>query len=390
MTDQRLRLCFIAHGESTHTHKWLNFFARRGHEVHLVPFMSSDQDCLLGVLDPSVKIHPSVSGFPIRRWKLTLGEVRRLRALLRDHRIDLLHALFVGPNAWYACLTRFRPLVLTVMGGGDLSLNWKPSTLSERWLTPRALWNADLVTCWSRRLVEATRRYRPPGSVIPVTHVGVDLQLFRRVHYPEKVREQLKVPPSARIVLSARRIRPLSNIDVLARSIPRILEQVPETWFLFVQPFASDPDCRRTIEDIIRSQGVGERVRFVPGASQEEMPSFYSAADVSVSIGLLDGTPITALESMACETPVVLSDDLSDYEGHLFAPDRTVAIAAPRDPAAVAAAILRVLQDKAYRKRLVAGGLEVVQQYCGYTEQMGRMERLYLDLVYSPQRRGSA
>lgn len=381
MNDRPLRLCFIAHGESTHTHKWANFFARRGHDVHLVPCMGFDAARLRSLLDPRVTLHPGVSGFPIRRWKVTLEGVRRLRALLHDHRIDLLHCLFVGPNAWYAWLTRFHPLVLSVMGA-DLSLNWKPSTLLERWLTPKALRSADLVTCWSHRLVEVVKRYRSSGASVPVVHGGVDLQLFHRGPSSAMVRERLGVPPFAKVVLSPRLIRPLYNIDVIAHSIPKILEQLPDTWFLFLEARTSDPDYRRVVEEIVVGQGTAERVRFLPAASQTEMPSLYTAADISVSIPSLDGTPISPLESMACETPVVLSD-LSDYDDYLFVRDHTVAMTAPRDPASVAAAVIRVLQDKPYRERLVAGGLKVVRQYCDYTEQMSRIERLYLDLVHS-------
>ncbi len=38
-----VKLCFIADGRSIHTQRWVEYFAQRGHEVHLITYDPMDR-----------------------------------------------------------------------------------------------------------------------------------------------------------------------------------------------------------------------------------------------------------------------------------------------------------------------------------------------------------
>src|SRR5262249_40083613 len=80
VSDPRLRILGIADARYAHTSKWANYFAGRGHEVHLVSFAPRQP--------VKSRLHPAVS---IEDWTLPLLHLKKwpitLRALVRLRRI---------------------------------------------------------------------------------------------------------------------------------------------------------------------------------------------------------------------------------------------------------------------------------------------------------------
>jgi glycosyltransferase involved in cell wall biosynthesis len=78
--------------------------------------------------------------------------------------------------------------------------------------------------------------------------------------------------------------------------------------------------------------------------------SILSALDVLLIPSLTEGHPLTLLEAFATATPVVSSS--AGGLGEAIDDGETALLVPPRDPAAMAAAALRVLADPALAARL--------------------------------------
>jgi glycosyltransferase involved in cell wall biosynthesis len=126
--------------------------------------------------------------------------------------------------------------VITVMGGDILGDDWKPGPdIRERWLTPYALRNADLITCWSNNLIEIVRRFSGPNVPIEVVHGGVDLERFSsNGSKPQYLLDRLNLPRDARVIFSPRLMRPLYNLDKIAAAADAVCNAVPQTYFVLL------------------------------------------------------------------------------------------------------------------------------------------------------------
>src|SRR5215208_88905 len=174
-----MRICYLADGRYIHAHRWLRYFSGRGHEMSLLSFATMTQQHIEAVQRAGAKYLGELSPFYLKQFWRTAAQVSRLRRLVREEKIDVLHSHFVGVNAWYAALSRFHPTVITVMGGDILGEDWKPGPdIRERCLTPFALRSADLITCWSNKLVPVVRKYSRPNVPIEVIHGGDELERF--------------------------------------------------------------------------------------------------------------------------------------------------------------------------------------------------------------------
>jgi glycosyltransferase involved in cell wall biosynthesis len=372
-----MRICYLADGRYIHAHRWLQFFSARGHQMSLFSFAPMQAHHVTAVENAGAKYLGELGAFHLKRFWRTARQLRRVHMTLRREKIDIVHSHFLGANAWYAALSGFHPVIITVMGGDILSEDWRPGNdIRERWLTPYALRKADLITCWSQKLVSVVKRYSRPDVPVEVIHGGVNLSRFRPGPKSQQLRAQLKIPADAKIVLSPRLMRPLYNLDKIALAAESIWAAIPDTYFLFaVLPEAKDFENERRVREIL-SRDIGDRVRFLDAIPHDEMHEYYRLADVTVSIPSSDGTPMSVLESLACGTPVVVSD-IENYDRDYIERDKTALFADPQNAQSVATSILRLLHEPALANTLASEGRRRVEAIGSYESQMSKMEQLY-------------
>lgn len=377
-----MRICYLADGRYIHAQGWMSFFKNQGHEMHLVSFAPMRPEHVRAIEEVGAVYHGQIGGFHLKRFWLTLRDLRWLVRLLHREKIEILHCHYLSANAWYAAMSGFRPLVITVMGGGDVrGPGWQPTGVRERLLTPFALRRAALVTSWSKVMAEAVRPYCRNDTRIEVIHGGVDLKRFHAGPKSVYLSERWQLPPGAKIVFSPRLMRPLSNITQIAAAAGRLRERLPETYFLFAAPGEERDEAYETeVRRVLREAGAEGNARFVGPIPHAEMADYHRLADVTVSIPSTDGTPMTVLESMACGTPVVVSD-IPDYDASYIEPGQTVLAARTGDTDSLTKALLSVLQEPELASRLAAEAKRRVEAEGSYEAQMSRMEQLYRELV---------
>jgi glycosyltransferase involved in cell wall biosynthesis len=377
-----LRILGIADVDYVHTRKWANYFGSRGNRLHLVSFGPV-------VAQGRSEFHPNITvdeevlpAFHLKRPWLTLGAIRRLRATSRRFRPDLVHVHYLGHAAWYAALANLRPLIVSVMGGGDIQGDaWQPASIRERLLTPFTLRRCDGVTCWSRNLARIVAPLLRPGVRPEVLVGGIDLSRFQHVADATTFRETLGFERDAFLIFSPRLFWPRCNIETIVRALPRVLARLPRARLLLVKHRASAyPEHEQAMERLIDALGVRQAVRSVPGVPNEEMPKYYSAASCTVSIPATDGTPMTVLESAACGTPTIVLD-LPDYDPEIFVHGRSVLRLPLADPEMLANAVVELAKDPQLRSVISAEGRDLAARHANYATEMERLGKLYSALI---------
>ncbi|HKP81862.1 MAG TPA: glycosyltransferase family 4 protein [Pyrinomonadaceae bacterium] len=384
-----MRICYLADGRYIHTLRWLRYFGERGNDVSLVSFAPMGPEHLQALEEAGGRYLGEIGKFHLKRFWLTMGEVLSLRRLLRREKIDVLHCHFLSSNAWFAALSGFHPLVITVMGGGDVcGPDWQPNGVRERLLTPFTLRRTDLVTSWSRVMADVVRPYCREDTPVEVIHGGINLERFNRGPKPEYLRERWNLPPEAKVVFSPRLMRPLSNITTIAAAAGLVREKLPHTYFLFSAPAEERIETYEAeVRRVLREAGAEDNVRFVGAIPHDEMADYHRFADVTISIPGTDGTPMTVLESMACGTPVIVGD-IPDYDQYYFDKGKTVLMATPTDAGSVAEALVSLLMDSSLAQRLSTEAEQRVRASGSYESQMSKMNQLYTNLLRGSQNGG--
>lgn len=251
---------------------------------------------------------------------------------------DLVH-FFVEPYALAASAVFPWPYLLTVHGTyGVVPFRMNPVT---RIIFARTLRRAAAVVCVSRYT------QRRVGELLPLRNLAVvtnGLELPKAPAAP--FAGQIQGDP---VIMGAGALKPRKGYHVTLEALPRIRKRYPDVHYYLV----GDDQDRKYVDGLrqtIARLGLEESVTITGRVDEAHLDALYRRADVFVlpsenSGAAFEGLGLTYLEANAYGKPVVgtldcgAEDAVTDGENGYLVPQR--------DPAAVAAAVLRLLDDPA-------------------------------------------
>lgn len=234
---------------------------------------------------------------------------RRLESLVRDEKVDLVHAHLTYSAIWSALLSR-KTAVPSVA-----SLHVAPSAtravLTSRMQIVAAAIRDRLMRFvlnrWSSAVVMVSdalaRTYLAGGGIakkkIRVVHNGVELERFRRDRAEVRARigREFDIPDGTPVVVAVSVLRAGKGVEVLLDAA----KDVKDAIFLIV----GDGPKREEWMEAGRRSGIAERVRWA--GYRTDVDEILAGCDVFAHPSLDDAFPTVLLEAMAAGLPVVAS-----------------------------------------------------------------------------------
>jgi glycosyltransferase involved in cell wall biosynthesis len=298
------------------------------------------------------------------------GWVGRLRALLRRERIRLVHAH--SPVA--AAGAR-------LVAGRGVRVVYTEHNVWSRY--HRATWAANLAT-FPRNdhvfavsdMVRASVRYPGPLRLLPMPpvetlHHGLDPATTGGFQ-ADGVRAELGIPQDAPVVGSVANFKAAKDHATLLRAAALLRQAVPELRLLLVGQGPLEAETRRLAAEL------GLQGAVVFAGFRTDARRLAAAFDVFALSSTYEGLPIALIEAMALGRPAVVTrvggtpEVVSDGAQGLLVP--------PRDPAALAAALLRLLGDPGLRASMGAAARSRALEF-DIRKAVRRMEQVYADLL---------
>jgi D-inositol-3-phosphate glycosyltransferase len=149
---------------------------------------------------------------------------------------------------------------------------------------------------------QLARIYGVSRQRMTIVPCGVDLRHFHPLDR-QQARASLGLNGKPTLLFVGRP-DPLKGGDMLIQAAS--LLQQPATVVMVGGNLEGDPELDR-LRVVAREQGMEEEVRFVGAVPQEDLPHFYSAADLMVVPSYYESFGLVAVESLACGTPVIAS-----------------------------------------------------------------------------------
>ncbi len=180
--------------------------------------------------------------------------------------------------------------------------------------------------------------YEARAEKIGVVPCGVNMELFRPINKAD-ARRKLGLGDE-KILLFVGRIDPLKGIDKLISTLTLLKNQGK----MKLVVVGGDENSREDLEGLKRQAAelnIQDLVDFRGLVKQEQLPYFYSAADVCVVPSYYESFGLVPLESLACGTPVVATD-VGDLK-HIIKQGETGCIVTDNSPEKLAEGITSVL-----------------------------------------------
>jgi glycosyltransferase involved in cell wall biosynthesis len=221
-----------------------------------------------------------------------------------------------------------------------------------------------------------------PRHAIRVIENAVDMDRFAGPVDRAAVRERLRLPAEATVMIVVAKLLPQKGHGVLLDALPEIYRRHPALHVIL----AGDGDLRAPLERRVAAMGLSERVHFV--GNRADVPELLRASDVFVLPSLWEGLPMALLEAMAAALPVVATEVsgtrqvIVDRESGLLVP--------PGRAGDLAAAILELLGGPDRARALGIAARARVEGEFSARAQARRHAELYAEaLGLEPLRAGT-
>ena len=278
----------------------------------------------------------------IRFLRTLLNQLLYLPSLARLARADVVHvfsasfwSFLLAPVPAMAAARLFRARVVLHYHSGEAPEHlgqW--GVLVHPWLRL-----ADVIVVPSAYLAAVFARH---GHATQVIRNVVDLTRF-------VYRERLPLRPR---LISTRNLEPYYRVEDVLEAFALVRAEVPAATLTLAGYGSEGARLRRLARAGVRFVG-----RIEPGA----MPRLLDDADIYVNASVVDNQPVSILEAFAAGLPVV-STPTGDIAA-MIRPDETGLIVPPRDPGALAAAVLVLLRDPERAVRLARRAHEECDHY---------------------------
>ena len=245
------------------------------------------------------------------------------------------------------------------------SVKKQPAIVATRLAVERdALEQSDCVVATSPQELDHLRSLVSAQGNVEVIPCGTDINNFKRLSRSQ-ARLKLNIPSQEQVILYVGRFDPRKGIETLVRAVAKLKTEQPDAPMRLVlvggsEPGQSDGLERLRIEGILHELGIFDCTVFAGRVGHDNLPLFYTAADVCVIPSHYEPFGLVAIEAMACGTPVVASD----VGGLKFTviPEETGLLVPAQDVDGFAGAIDRLLGDSIWTQKVRRNAALRVQQ----------------------------
>jgi glycosyltransferase involved in cell wall biosynthesis len=165
-------------------------------------------------------------------------------------------------------------------------------------------------------------------------------------------------------------LAPEKSLHVLVEAFAAVHSQHPGAYLVLV----GDGPMRAQLTDQIGRLGCQDRTRFVGTVTPLEIPLWLQMANVFSLVSPSEGFPCALVEAMSAGLASVVSDIPANQQ--LVESERHGLLFPPGDAAAVASALIKLLDDPALRTQMGAEARHSVTQQYGIERVLTRYETL--------------
>jgi len=305
----------------------------------------------------------------LHKSKFDPSTLTALLKIIDRKKIDVLHLHGYGATTFGRIAAALRGIPAIVHEHANLTDTPWFQKIADRVLEPYT----DIAIAVSQStadFVVKARLVRP--EKVKVVYLGAPHDEFSRQRSIEEIaeaRRQLGISPGDFAIGTVTRLHESKGNTFLVDAAKIVIGKRPQARFLVV----GEGPLREPLEAQARALGIGDR--FIFAGFAKDIAGVLSAFDLSAFPSLWEGTPLTVFEALAAGKAIVATD--ADGLLDVLSDGRDARIVPKRNAAALADAIVDLMDRPDERARLAAAARETARRY-DITAFVRKMERLYV------------
>lgn len=219
------------------------------------------------------------------------------------------------------------------------------------------------------------KQYKKMGvdeDKIEIIPNGVSLSEFEKLPEKGEFRKRYSIKNNEKVVLYLGRMHKIKGIDLLVEAFAELAKEMDDIKLVMVGP---DGGILSSLKKKIENQKIGERVLFTGPLYDNDKLQAYVDADVYVLPSVYEIFGITALESCACGTPVVVTDQcgISEFLNN-------TGCVVEYDKEQIRNAIIEIFNNKKLYKKYSINGKKLARDKLNNKKIVKDIEKIYFNI----------
>lgn len=289
-----MKILFLSDANSAHTQRWIKYL--HAHNIQLSVWSLSQPRPESAAFFQSIHVpvffpHTFFSSKIL--YPLFLPSLKRA---IKTFKPDIIHAHYASSYGLLGALSHFHPLVISVWGS-DVYDFPKINSINKKILQFN-LSAADHITSTSHCMANETKKYTQKNiTVIPF---GIDTDFF----YPNP--KKTLFDKNDIVIGIIKTLSEKYGIDKLIRAFALVKKQLPRLPVKLL--IVGDGHLKQQYIQLCRQLNIDHLVLFTGYVPNAKIPEYLNELDIYVSLSQYESFGVSAIEAMACEIPVILSD----------------------------------------------------------------------------------
>lgn len=359
-----MKVLFLSAIENTHTIRWVNALANKGLEVILVGMKNDKNEKNKSMIDFKVKIIylpiKGKIGYYLNRFFIN--------KILEKENPDIINVHYASGYGTLGRFIKFENKLLNVWGS-DVYDFPKQSKIKKQILV-KNLNSYKAIASTSHCMAKEIEQYLMKNQEIYITPFGVDIEKFKNLNLERK---ENKI-----IIGIVKTLEPKYGVEYLIRAIKELEKTLDKEIFERIEvKIYGRGYLRESLENLAKELNIKEKIRFEGYILNSEVPKAINEMDIFVVPSILDSESfgVAAVEAMACEVPVVVSD--ADGLKEVVVDNETGFIVSKKDYKAIAEKIKVLVNNKELRKKLGRAGRKRVIELYEWNDNVENMIKIY-------------
>ena len=308
------------------------------------------------------------------RGEADLGAVWRLRRMLKRGAYDLVHAHTSHAHTLAVLAAAGTGVRVVISRRVDFSIFRRSFLGLNRFKYNHGF---DILLTVSDAIRDVLIRDGVNPRLLRTVRSGIDPARFPEEDRRAALPADLGVPAGARLIVNTAHLTPHKGQIHLVRAFPEVLRRTPAAFLLIV----GQGELREELASEIECLGIAHRTA-LPGF-RADIGAILAHTEVFVMPSVEEGLGTAVLDAFLFGLPVVgshaggIPEMITDGVNGLLVP--------PADPAALAAAVTRLLEDGALRARLGAEALRTVMERFTCDRTVRETIEVYEELMARPR-----
>lgn len=305
----------------------------------------------------------------VSRGMFRLRAASKIRSLLADGRIELIHAneAHAVTAVWLAISNRHLPFVVSRRVGYPLGQSWIAKARYRR---------ADSIVANSQWVADQAAESGAPRKKLRVVFEGTEVPPLPTAAQRAEARRHWKIPEGAPLLGCVGVFLPDKGQEWLIRALAELRKDVPDARLIL----AGDGPSRPGLEKLAVELGVHDAV-ILPGFVRE-VEKVYAALDVFLLPSFFEAFNNSLLAAMAYQIPSIafrrgaLTEVLEDGRSGLI-------VSGPDVPE-ICAAVKKILLDRGFAQRLGEVARARVAENFSADRMVENTLHIYEELLHHP------